>query len=506
MEKYAMIDLGSNTVRLVIFEVYKSGAYKLVESLSDTVRLSHGMKKNGLLSEGSMKKASDTIKVFADFCDSYNVPRKNISAFATAAVRLAKNGGEFITGISKKHDIGFRILSGEEEALYVFNAVNKTFDLKRGVIIDIGGGSTEIISYEDHKVLGYISIPYGCVSATEIFLEDGSPPSQKNIEILEQALRSKLEELDWIKKSRGFEIIGIGGTTRTVAKINMQETRYPFNRINSYSIPSLVVYSLEARISRSTEKELKKIPGLSSDRMDVICAGLVILKTICSFIDSKRIIFSGSGLREGVFLDRMFNEKMLPEFDGALDFSLNNFMLLYNIRQTHARHVTKLSLKLFRQLSSLHGFERDMERYLNTAAMIHDSGIYISYYNHNRHSLYLIMNSSIYGLDHREQILVAIAASGLSDKKLRIELQGNYSLVLDKESLRAAKVLALIIRIAEALDKSETGTIEDIDCEISRSRVKLITKKVKDASIELRSTEEYADDFKKIFKKNIEVI
>ena len=506
MEKYAVIDLGSNTVRLVIFEVYGNGSYKMVESLSDTVRLSRGLAGSGSISPENMEKAFVTIRVFSDFCTDYCVPKDNIIAYATAAVRDASNGGELIQRLHESFGIRFRVLSGNEEALYVFNAVYMTFDLEKGIAIDLGGGSTEILRFEGKNVIGCASIPYGCVSATEAFLGSGTPPEKKNIRALEGIIEKELSGLPWLKDAAGSDIIAIGGTARAAAKIHMRGNAYPFGRLHGYRVNTDDLTAMHARISGSSPLELQNMQGLSSDRTDVICGGITILHTVCQHIGSKQIILSGSGLREGVFYDKMQNDKKIIRFDNALDFSIRNFMLLYGIREAHARRVSSLALKLFRELKGLHGLCALYERYLRTAALIHDAGIYISYYNKDRHSLYLIMNSPINGLDHREHIIVAIAASGLTDRKLSESLRGSYSAIISRDDLKAAKILALIIRISEALDKSETGSIEDVRCDISGNKVRMITERNREASIELKSTASQAGDFKKMFGKSLEVL
>ena len=506
MEKYAVIDLGSNTIRLVIFEVYNNGSYKLVESLSDTVRLSHGLNETGVLSDESMLKAIETMSVFVDFCKSFDVPASNIHTYATAAVRLSDNGPAFTDKLNRLFGLDIIILTGTQEALYSFNAVSKTFDQKTGLIVDIGGGSTEIVLFENGKVSGCTSLPYGCVSVTEMFLEKDTPPAKENIAKLLEVITKELDKLPWLCKSGISDLFGIGGTLRAFAKIHMRKQKYPYPKIHNYNIPAIDLYTLKSELTEMSKKNLRSLPGLSSDRRDVVLGGLLILCAICSFVSIDNIILSGAGLREGVFYEMLRDKNMIPEYSSALDFGITNFMLQYNIRKEHAYRVSFLTTKLFRELLPLHKIPAENEKYIKTASLIHDAGIHISYYNHDRHSLYLILNSPLFALDHKEQLIVAIAASGLFGQKLKETLKGSYYGMLDKDELDFAKVMALLVRLGEAFDKSEIGCIKDISCEITKKSVIIKTTKIKEASIELRSVLEYNAVFYKMFGKHLEVI
>lgn len=506
MKKYAIIDLGSNTIRLVIFEVYKNGSYKLVESLSDTVRLGHGVNETGKLSDESMLKAIETLSVFVDFCKSFDVSISDIHTYATAAVRLSDNGQLFADKLSRLFGLDVIILSGTQEAMYSYTAVCKTFDHKTGLVVDIGGGSTEIVLFKDGKVSGCASLPYGCVSVSELYLLNDTPPSKENVYKVTEVITNELNNLPWLHNNSISGLFGIGGTLRAFAKIHMRKHKYPYPKIHNYIIPATDLYTLKNELIGMNKYSIKRIPGLSSDRRDVVTGGLLILCTICSFASIETIILSGAGLREGVFYEILRDKKMIPEYSSALEFGIKNFMLQYNIRKEHAEKVSYLSTKLFRELSPLHKIPDENIKYVKTAALIHDAGIHISYYNHDRHSLYLILNSPLFALNHKEQLIVAIAASGLFGHKLKETLKGSYYRMLDKNELTIAKMMAVFIRLAEALDKSETGCIKDISCEIAGNIVLIKTIKIKEASIELRSVLEYSPIFQKMFGKRLEII
>lgn len=499
-KKIAIIDLGSNSVRLVIFEIKSNGAFRLVDDISDTVRLSESMVDGKNLNDFAMRKALKTVKLFKKLCAAYHIPARDIMAVATEAVRKADNKDQFLSMVSHATGIQFRLLSGDEEALYVYRAVAQTIDVPSGIIVDIGGGSTEIIRFANRSVIAHISLPIGSVVATEEFLDKDVIIPEK-LARLEQHMHSVLSALDWLSAKPGETVIGLGGTIRNLSKIHRRQVNYPVDMTHNYQISVSDFCDLYEQLKNMDLEARKKVRGMSAKRADIIVGGLTVLKCICSAAGTSQLVVSGSGLREGVLFEAISQGRWNRKPVDVLDDSLNNFMDLYDIRREHADHICALSLSLYDQLSPLHKMGAEERKLLKVAALLHDIGISVSYYGHPDHSFYMIMNARLNGLSHREIILSAAIAASHGKDRPRKDILHPYQSVLRKTDMRTIEQLSLLLRIAECLDRSETGIVADVACQLGKNSVKLKTLCSGDAELELSLAGENGEEFRRLFKR-----
>mgnify|MGYP005836872667 CR=1 FL=1 len=508
-KKIGIIDLGSNSVRLVIFEIMQTGAFRLVDDISETVRLSEGMIDGKYINDFAMRRATKTIKLFKKLSASYGILSKNIIAVATAAVRKAENRDQFLKLLQSSTGLNFKLLTGEEEALYVYKAVIHTLDISGGIIVDIGGGSTEIIKFKDKSIQSFTSIPMGAVVATEEYLEKDLVPLEK-LYNLEQRIKDMLLDLGWINSEENQVIIGLGGTIRNFSKIHRKMTNYPLDISHNYTVNADEFINLYNGITTLNLDERKKIEGMSLKRADIIIGGLAILKVIVDVSQAEQLIVSGNGLREGLLLEYLFENHLISggknvHFTNVLDFSLENYMDLYGIRREHANHICHLSIAMFDQLRELHKLGDEERRILKVASLLHDIGIFISYYDHHKHSFYTILNSRINGLTHREIILVAAVAASHRKDKLKDDWERTYKPLLKPGDIRMYRKLSIFLKIAECLDRSETGIIRSLECTIEKNTIKIKTYRDDDAELELSLANENSELFKKVFNKFLQI-
>lgn len=500
--KIGIIDLGSNSVRLVIYEIKENGASRLIDDISDTVRLSENMIEGIYLNDFSMRKSIKTIKLFKKLCSSYNIPPRNIIAVATAAVRKAENRDQFLQMLQTSTGLNFRLLSGEEEALYVYNAVIHSIDVEQGIIVDIGGGSTEIIKFRNKEVINHTSIPIGAVVTTEDFLgKDVIIPDK--VSQLEQYIESLLLQYDWITGQPSQTIIGLGGTIRNLAKIHRRQSEYPLELTHNYNISVSDFNALYNSLKSMDLESRKKVKGMSAKRADIIVGGLTILKSLIDLTSSKNLIISGNGLREGILFEYIFNNKPARKFTDVLNFSLDNYIDLYGVRREHAELICSLSLSLFDQLKPLHMLGVEERRLLRVAALLHDIGISVGYYGHHLHTFYLVINSRLNGLSHREIVLVAAIAAAHGKDKFKDDWDKQYKNILKQGDVKVFRRLSMLLRISECLDRSETGIVKAVECYIGKDTVIIKTLRNDDAELELSLANENAEVFKKIFHKSL---
>ena len=308
MQRIAIIDIGSNSARLVISHIYKSGAYNMVYNQKEALRLSQKVDASNMLTEEAFTSTIDTLQSFAHMCKIYKVDRT--IAVATAAIRNADNGSELVAKVAEATGIQLHIITGSTEAYISYLGVINTLDVKNGIIFDLGGGSTELILFKNRKILESVSLPMGAVNTTGMFNTRNEMPANVFSDI-NVFIMSRLAQYPWLKQN-GLPLIGVGGTARTVAKIIQRAKKYPATKIHNYTFSSQVYRSFFNKLRVTNLEQRKKISGLSNERSDIILAGSSIISCLIEATGATKLITSGCGLREGLFYDYYSQSNDVP--------------------------------------------------------------------------------------------------------------------------------------------------------------------------------------------------
>lgn len=504
MEKIGIIDLGSNSARLVIVNLFEDGFFMVVDELKESVRLGQDMERDGFLKPQRVAETIKTLRMFKRLCDVSGVTR--IIGVATEAVRRAKNQRSFLDEIQTSCGVKLRVLSAEEEAVLVYRGVINTMDIPKGVILEIGGGATKIIYYNRRNMLRFATVPFGAVTLTDMFSGEGLKPEEQAAKI-EEFFLEKLNEIDWLGEiDPDAQMIGVGGSFRNLFKINKMVHKYPLDVVHNFNMDSEAFYPVYDMIKVLDLDKKKKIKGLSAERADILPAALAIIKTFITRLNFDNFTFSGSGLREGI----MFNQALPSTVDkpimDVINYSLTTLVKYYGCDENHVEHVVNLSVQLFKQLRVLHKFPRQYLKVLKVAAMLHDCGMRIKYYNHQRHSCYMILNSTIYGVSHREIVLAAFTACCHKKEDINAYNWNQFRDILQEDDVEIVKRLGVMLRIAESLDRSNAGVVKGINCDILGDSVIMKTEVEGDASLEIRDALAASAEFKKSFRKNLEIL
>ena len=503
MQRIAIIDIGSNSARLVISHIYKNGAYNMVYNQKEALRLSQKVNEKNMLTEEAFTSTIETMKSFAYMCKIYKADKT--IAVATAAIRNSSNGAELVQRVAAETGIQLHIITGNTEAYISYLGVINTLDVKDGIIFDLGGGSTELILFKDRKILESVSLPVGAVNTTAMFNTRNVMPPNVYSDV-SFFIMSRLEAYPWVKQN-GLPLIGVGGTARTVAKIIQRSKKYPATKIHNYSYTVQTYREFFNNLRNTTLEQRKKISGLSSERSDIILAGSSIINCLFDATGAKRLITSGCGLREGLFYDYYSKANHVPLIaKDILAMSRENMLNLYEkTDSSHARHITELALAMFDGWSQLHGLRKNYRRLLETAALLHDIGITINFYSHARHSAYMIQNAKLFGLTHKEQIITSAIAgwhNGVSKNYFKDRF---YKEMLTESNWKTINKLALFLALAESLDYTETKQINVIEPGINKksATLKLFAHGI--PSIEMHQIKEHLPWFKKTFGVELKV-
>lgn len=504
MEKIAIIDIGSNSARLVLVNILESGHFVVFDELKESVRLGQDLDWDGFLKPQRIAQAIKTLTMFRRLCDANKIEK--IYAFATAAVRRAKNQKSFLEEVSSVCGIKIKVLTEAEQVHLVYMAVINSMDVPKGLIMEMGGGSTNLIYYNRRTIVSYACLEFGAVTLTDLFKNDSSDPTVRAQKI-EDYVRENLEKVPWLSTLEpDIQLVGVGGSFRNLGRISRLIKKYPFNMTHNYEVPTMEFEQIYKTIRSLDLDSTMKIKGLSSGRADIFPSALAAMNAIVSYCNFPKITISGCGLREGAMFRYAVPSVQEKPLSDVLGHSLNTLMHYFDINIPHAEHVFDLSMQLFRQLKVLHKLPRVYMRVLKIAALLHDSGMRIKYYNHQRHSSYIILNSNIYGVPHKDIVLASFVAGGHRKAEFNREDLLHYKDLLTPLDLDAIRKLSVILRMSESFDRSMSGAVTGISCDVLGDSVIIKTESESDCSLEVKDALTCASEFKTAYNKNLEIL
>lgn len=300
MENLAIVDLGSNSVRMAITQIKDDGSYQEVKRVKEDSRISEGMVKEKILQEVAMARTIAALKKFKKLY--VGLPNLKIKAITTAAVRQARNQSEFLQRVKQEVGIDLSVLSGAKEAYYDYLGVMQTLKLDHCLILDTGGASCELILVQHKKARNLISIPVGAVTISEQYHLDGFV---KSVDLFKAqlAMNERLTKIPWMKYTTHMPVVLLGGANRTLARMSRNFRHKKRGSIHGYHLSSRAVYATFRELLSRNLNQRKKMSGLEPERADIIIGGMLPLVSILQRTTDGRVIFSESGVREGIIAE-----------------------------------------------------------------------------------------------------------------------------------------------------------------------------------------------------------
>lgn len=504
MERIGIIDLGSNSSRLVIAEVFDDNHFIVIDELKEAVRLGQDMERDGFLKPARVAETIKTIKMFKKLCDSYGIEK--IIAIATAAVRRAKNQRSFLDEVAATCGIKLKVLSADEEAAYVYQGVINSMDIPKGIVLEIGGGSTKMVYYNRRNILAHETLPFGAVTLTELFAYDGLKPEEQAAKI-EEFFTEQLRQIEWLAEVEpDVQFIGVGGSFRNLCRISKMVKKYPLDTIHNYNVSLEDFDNIYDMLKVLDLDKKKKIKGISSGRADILPSAMAVVKAFMNYMHFENIVIGGSGLREGLLFNYTMPSTIEKPISDVMGYSLRTVLSHYGEDIKHVEQVVNLSVQLFKQLRVLHKFPRQYLKILKIAATLHDTGNRIKFYNHHKHSAYIILNSNLFGVTHREQVMAAFVVAAHRDGDVNMSEWVRYRALVNDEDLDAIRKLGVILRIAESLDRSSSSVVAGINCDVLGDSVIMKTELSGDAALEIKDAMSAGMEFRRAFRKNLEIL
>jgi exopolyphosphatase / guanosine-5'-triphosphate,3'-diphosphate pyrophosphatase len=477
VERVAVIDMGSNSWRLVVFG-YEPGTpwWSLVDEIREAVRIGAGMgEQKGserVLRPDRVKLALHTAAVYSAFCRATGVDQ--IEALATSAIRDAVNGDELLAEIERTTGLGARVISGEEEARYGWLAIANSTTIEDGFGLDMGGGSVQTLRLEGRRLRASASLPLGSVRVSEEFLP-GEKATAKGMRALRERVAADLAELGWW--SGGGRLVGIGGTIRNLAAAAMKRLDLPDIDVQGFALTRDAVEELIGELAERPASKRGGVRGIKPDRGDVILGGALVLAAMLDAGGFDAVEVTEAGLREGIFFERLLGTREL--FMDVRQESVENLAHRFDTDQDHVNHVARLSLAMFDGLAAagLHELGDAERELLWAACILHDIGTAIDYDDHHRHSQYLILNAGLPGYSPRELVLIGLIARYHRKGEPDASQLGDLAEPRDAGRLR---VLSGVIRLAEQLERSRDRSIRAVSVGTANGSVELLASTTPD--------------------------
>lgn len=494
-ERIGIIDIGSNSVRLVVYERTVNGAHRVADSSKRPARLSERINEDGRLSEQAIDELIDTLRHFLLICTHNHTDQ--IRAVATAAVRNAANRSDILARIKADTGLVIELLSGEEEASYGFLGMINSLNIRDGFLIDIGGGSTELSLFRNRGLVRTVSFPFGCVSLNKRFGSKGML-SDDDLKALEAHVTEALKQEAWIGDTPGLPLVGVGGTVRALGKMQQAAHKYPLPQTHNYPITGEHTDVLFDMIRKLPLDKRRKLPGLSKDRADVVVPGVAVLRVLYRATKATHYRICGAGLRDGLFHATRFPNH--PKLDDPLTYSLSNLSALHpEAPQQHVLQVNRLALELYDAMNYVHQLPPQTRILLDAATQLFRIGASIDYYEYARHSFYLIINSQLNGLSHREIIMIAAIASYKSKGRVKQHI-AEYKELLNESDLDVIYKLGTLLQLSAALDRTETQSIGQMSTHTSGNQLLLRPVHPRGSlAVERREVEELSSEFRKLW-------
>ena len=502
----AFIDIGTTSLRLLLVRINPNASFTILSDQKEMVRLGEGEFADQHLQPDAMQRAVLVAKRFADMARSYNAAE--IITVATSATREAGNKDSFLRRLNREAGLDVRVVSGREEARLIYLGVVNSIHLadQQAVFIDIGGGSTEIIIGGQDQYHHLDSLKLGAIRLNGMFFlpDESGPIPRERYELIRQYVRNAaVRTIQKVKDDHVNLAFGSSGTIENLADIaalKFYKRRRQRDDVLTYDQLKDVI----AMLCALPLQERRRVPGINFSRADIIIAGAAIIDTLMAELGIEQLHVSDRGLRDGLLIDYLSRGEHIHMLVGTSVRARSVLQLgrACGIDEAHARHVAHLALELFdsSHAAGLHRFGQQERELLEHAAILHDVGTFLSYSNHHQHSYYLIRNADLLGFDQGEIDILANAGlfhrKAMPSKKKHAEFAA-----LDKHSQRVVRLFALLLRIAESLDRSHSKVIQHVQLKpLKGDRFRLELQATGDCQLELWGVQTHAKAFQQAFK------
>lgn len=502
-KRLAAIDIGSNSVRLMVADAAADGSYRVLDDHKETTRLAHGLAREGLLTREAMYHTLDALKRMKAIVEGYQVDR--LAVIATSAVREAANGGEFVELVRQQLGLEVRVIPPGEEGELSYRSAEAHFDLRNQetLLVDLGGGSAELVFAGKGIIEEIYSLPVGAVRMTEACIKD-DPPSRADYRAikrkLKKALADSLGDLTYFPQL----MIGAGGTFTALASIALRSRGKGQTGVGGFEMNRAEVRGILDRLRHMTLAERRNVPGLNPDRADIIVAGLIVIERLMKWLRINRLLIHDKGVRDGLvrkLIDEAFGMPAAAEEKIDVQQVLHQFGAACGYDPKHAHQVARLAGQLFEQLQEPLKLPPGERQLLEAAALLHEVGAMINYQKHHQHSYHLISHGNLRGFAPQQREVIANIAR--YHRKAPPKLKHAPFAKLSPGEQATVRRMSALLRVADGLDRTHTQRVQAVECENGGEVIRITAVSPSSPDVDLWGAEQKGKLFENVFKKKL---
>ncbi len=498
-ERIAAIDIGSNSVRLVVAQVEGPGGYRVLDEERENTRLASEIDETGRLGDTAIEESFIALRNFLSIAAGYGVHQ--LRAIATSAVRDAENGQDFCDRARAELGLHIDVITAREEGKLAYLSVARAFEVQDRpiAVADIGGGSTEIVLASNGLIDEVFATRLGAVRIAErCHLIDAS--DTKTLAAAEAYIDKQLKKVGKLPfvPSR---LYGTGGTFTAMASVLTARAGEDDRPLRGYQVARANVRHLMLDFAKMPIEKRRKVAGLNPRRADIIVAGLLVIDRILRWLHTNTVQVHTRGVRDGLLLTMVKQTPTRVVSLAERRAGVERFAINCGVDLKHARQAARIAGLLLDQLAQPLGIDPSDRELIEAAAILANVGYLINFDKHHKHSYHLILNSDLIGFERQDLLLVASVARyhrGAAPKKKH----KGYAELSDDDRHRVAKMAALL-RLALALDRTHQQQVEDLRCRVLKDRVEVTIKASGDAEVDLWAARRKVDLFESVFGKQV---
>ena len=499
MEKLAIIELNTTNIKLLTVDTIKNKSYVISNELSTPINLSKGFDEDEIIKSNITQDIVAILNIYKRMIEAKEIT--NVLCVACSFVKLATNQNGFLNEIEGITGFAFRVITPEDEINYVYSAAINTIGAPKALVINVEEYSTQFLVYNRRNVQNMHILPIGSVNLPKMVGEN------INMESMRQFMASELKSLDFLSNlEEEFDVIGFGAPFLNAGAIGRRARKYPLDVDHNYLLAKAEFEKVFDAIKPLESTKSTKIKGVSVEDAKNLQAGLAIVGAVFGTINKSEIAISKTTKIDGLLLNTVVPITQEKPITDNLGYSLQVISEYYDSKTKNAEQIYTISMILFKQLKVLHKLSRSFVRVLRVASYLCQSGKRVDYYNNEKASFNIILNSKLYGISHSELVLAGFVSLLREADNFNMPEWVKYRELVSEEDLDAVKKLSCIIKIAESLDVTKFSVVTDINCDILGDSVIMKTITNGDASLEIKHGMLNAGEFKRAFGKNLEVL
>lgn len=498
MKRLSVVTLESSSIKILTAKINYDGYFKIIDEIITPISTSEIFLHHKFLSEKILLEIDNILNSYSLVSSNFN--SDEVISMATSIYNDISNKDALSNLFIKNLNSNLKYLSNKDEAYYDYLNLSNSIYYKSALVIETAGYSTNFCMISNKKIINSMTLPIGSINISYTYnLQDRA--SKENLSSALTHIHKELLKLKAFKTMKYDSVYFIGDTIQCLNRIDRYKKNLPLTIAHNYITSDVSLIDIFNIVKSKSHVQRNRLEGMSSHLASTIVGGAAIIYEIIDYFKASTITISNRNINDSIIFEYIDNN--YDHIEDILDYSLYGMINNLNINKKHAKHIYDLTLLLFNKLKPLHRLNSSYEKVIKTASLLHDAGISINYYNHHKHSFYLILSSYINGLTHKELFLSAsIAASHRNRDNYNFSF-GEYAPFANKYDTMVINKISILLRIAESLDISMNSSVKDIDLEITENSVILDIIADKDITLEITEARKCIRKFKEIYDRNL---